>query len=361
MSLEELRDTIDRLDNEIVRLLDERARNGREAAKLKQALHLPLHDPAREREIANRLGSLSDGSMPLNSLVNIYRLIMAETLSIETQDVGPSCNGLDHKGKIDSRAEILENTAIAPGVFRMRLRAPELARAFEPGQFFQLRLNPGIGQTFLRRPFAPSENTRDGLAFVYNVVGEGTRLMSRIPAGTLLHIMAPLGNSYTLADAGASALLIGGGCGAPSLAPLAKRLREAGVKVTVILGARTAMAVLEYSLFSSIADRVIVATDDGSHGCKGTVVDAYRLEGRTDTPPARIYACGPRPMLRAAAQLAEETGTPCEVSLEERMACGFGACVGCAVAVKDARASDGVVYRRVCHDGPVFDSKVLAW
>lgn len=360
MTLDDIRDDIDRLDAQIVRLLDERARRGREAAKAKRILDLPLRDPLRERDIASRLAALSDGSMPLAALENIYRSIMSETLRLE-EDGDGLCSGHNPEGKIDATAEILENIEAASGFYRMRLRAPMLAGAFRPGQFFQIRLDAATGKTFLRRPFAPSEMTEDGLAFMYAVVGEGTRLMTTLPLGTRLRVLAPLGNAYTIPPAGGTALVMGGGCGGPSLAPLARRLRAEGVKTTVVLGAKTASAVLEHSLFAKAADRVIVATDDGSRGCRGTVVDASRLEGLIDPVPTRMYACGPRAMLKAISLLAEETGAPCEVSLEERMACGFGACMGCAVAVRDEKAAGCFVYRRVCHEGPVFDSRTLVW
>lgn len=360
MSLEEIRETIDGIDAEIVRLLDKRAGYGRDAAEMKRKLGLPLHNPIREREIVERLAAISNGSMPRRALENIYRLIMTETLSQETTDRN-GCSGHAVPGdKRDLTAEIVENTLQAPGFHRMRLKVPELAETFAPGQFFQLLLRDG--HFFLRRPFAPSETTAEGFAFVYAVVGEGTRRLARLTPGATVGILAPLGNAYTLLPAGAGALLIGGGCGAPSLAPLARRLLGEGVRVTTLIGARTSTALLEQETFANTTDHLIIATDDGSQGCKGTVIDACRMdEIAAQSRPDRIYACGPVPMLRAAAALAEELGVDCEVSLEERMACGFGACMGCAVPVLSDSAAAGTVYRRVCHEGPVFNSRTLAW
>lgn len=357
MSLEELRQDIDRLDRRIVSLLDERAEVARRAAAEKMALGLPLRDSRREEEILRRLSSLSNGSMPASGLANIYRQVMAETLALEGC-VGESGSTGRPGGKLDIVAEVIENMETSPGYRRMRLRAPELAGVFSPGQFFQLRIASEAGGPFLRRPFAPSETLPDGFAFVYAVVGVGTRLMARLPSASRVGIVAPLGRGYTLLERGGEAILVGGGCGGPSLGPLAESLSRAGVGVTVVLGARSACHLLGRTYLEQHARKVIVATDDGSEGVEGTVVTA--LERRLDSSPAgRIYACGPLPMLRAVAGIAASRGVACEVSLEERMACGFGACVGCVV---ETVAPDGTtVYRRVCHDGPVFDAAIIRW
>lgn len=358
MSIEETREKIDGLDEAIVHLLDERAAAGREIARQKKALGLPLRNPGRENEVIERLLKLSNGSMPPRSLENIYRAVMAETLALQSE--ADTCRGHSADGtKRDILAEVMENAQAAPGFYRMRLKAPELAGAFKPGQFFQLRIGGWGNGLFLRRPFAPSENTNDGLSFYYAVVGAGTSRMTALRTGDTVKLLAPLGNSYRLPPPGSNALLMGGGCGAPSLAPLARALREAGSKTTVLLGARTSEVLLDQQSFHRVADRLIIATDDGSHGCHGNVVDAFRRERENIGKMDRIYACGPLPMLRAAAQLARELDVPCQVSLEERMACGFGACMGCVVPVRDGKG--GTKFRRVCHDGPVFDAEELAW
>ncbi len=361
MPLDEARRKIDRIDAEIVRLLDERARVGREIGDIKRRRSLPFHNPGREQDVLRRLRGMSDGSMPGASLDNIYRAVMAETLALQKPDGDAAgiCPGHAGAGKRDAAAVILENAEAAPGVYRMRVQAPELAGAFAPGQFFQIRLGETGSGFFLRRPFAPSEYLDDGFAFQYALAGNGTRAMSLMRQGDAVSVLAPLGAAYTPLPSGANALLAGGGCGAPSLAPLARRLREDGVRVTVILGARTGSALLECEAFSRAADRLILATDDGSMGCRGTIVDAYRFEKENIGAFDRLYACGPLPMLRAAAILARENGVDCEVSLEERMACGFGACMGCVVPV--LAEGSGPAYRRVCHDGPVFNSRTLDW
>ncbi len=361
MSLEEVRKRIDEIDKELVGLLDRRAAAGREAARLKILNCQPLRNVGRENEVVAKVTGLSNGSMPRRSLEKIYRAIMAETLAQETnQDAHPghengsACN----KARQDIRAEVVENAPAASGFRRMRLYAPALGCMFAPGQFFQIRVEGGNG-IFLRRPFAPSEFHDDGITFVYAVVGAGTEAMAALPVGAAVQVLAPLGNAYALPPVATDVLLIGGGCGAPSLAPLAKQLKSGGNRVTALIGARTAEMLLEHEMFARLVDRLIVATDDGSRGCHGNVVEAFRRENVG--APSRMYACGPKPMLKAAAKLAEELGIECQVSLEERMACGFGACMGCAVPVKDDKAEGGIVYRRVCHEGPVFDARKLAW
>lgn len=363
MPLENSREALDKLDAEIVRLLDKRARLGKEIGEIKRKHNLPLHHPEREIKVLQRIRHFSDGSCPPRSLDRIYRVIMGETLALQAagEKAGQTdaCHGNGQSGKKDIGAAIVENTPVAPGYNRMRLLVPELADAFTPGQFFQLRLGDKSSGFFLRRPFAPSECHSDGFSFIYAVVGGGTEHLAAAAPGSRVDILAPLGSAFTLAPQGSSAVIFGGGYGAPSLAPLAARLARAGVRVSVILGARTVSALLNRAAFAD-SGRLVTATDDGSHGCCGTVVDAFRQDvAETMTEGCRFYACGPIPMLRAVAGLAEAKGVPCEVSLEERMACGFGACMGCAVPVRDK--DNGFVYRRVCHEGPVFQAADIAW
>lgn len=264
--------------------------------------------------------------------------------------------------RLDRPAAVKANAEVAPGFWRMEVVCPDIARAFSPGQFFQFRVDPTGNAPLLRRPFAPSEIYEDGFAFVYAVVGDGTEAMTRLSDGATVQILGPLGNGYTLPDAGSRAVLVGGGCGTPSLRYLADILAARDVDVYTVIGARTACTLLEEPALRELSVMIAVATDDGSAGVHGHAVDAARIllnEVEPDPAPA-FYACGPEPMLKGLAALAAERNLSCQVSLEERMACGFGACMGCAVAVK-ADNEDGFVYKRVCHDGPVFDSRELVW
>lgn len=361
MSLDDLREDINRLDEQIVRLLDDRAQTAKLIALAKHKESLPLHNPQREEEVLLALSTFSNGSLPLERLTRIYRLIMSETLDYEKELVATNCpSDSPAKGKLDRAAKIVENRAISSGFWRMRLHCPELAEAFQPGQFFQIAVSGTASDLFLRRPFAPSEMFKDGFAFVYAVVGKGTGMMTTLQAGDTVQVLAPLGNGYTLPAKGSKVALIGGGCGGPSLGPLAKVLAASGVKAVVTLGARTSGSLVGADCFSKEQHTLVTATDDGSAGFAGTSVSALENKLGNDIHGyAKIYACGPIPMLKAAAALAKKYSIECEVSLEERMACGFGACVGCAIEVKN---SDGTTaYKRVCHDGPVFNSRDLAW
>jgi len=214
----------------------------------------------------------------------------------------------------------------------------------------------------LRRPFAPSEITRSGFAFVYAVVGQGTEAMTRLANGATAQVLGPLGNGYALPKQGGRAVLVGGGCGTPSLRRLGEVLAGRGIEVFSVVGARTACTLLEEKALKRVSAMLAVSTDDGSKGFHGNAVDATRvlLDEIGPRPRPVLYACGPHAMLKGLAALAAERKLRCQVSLEERMACGFGACMGCVVAVKAAN-EDGFVYQRVCHDGPVFDAAEIVW
>ncbi|MDR3077728.1 MAG: dihydroorotate dehydrogenase electron transfer subunit [Planctomycetota bacterium] len=262
--------------------------------------------------------------------------------------------------KMDIAARVLENLPAGPGCRLIRLRAPELAGAFRPGQFAQLRLRPDRLTPFLRRPFAPCAYWPDGFSIFYAVSGRGTSLLAETPPGEEIGALGPLGNAYSLPSPGGQALLLGGGAGAPSLGPLLELLRENGTETVLALGARDESRLPREPELAALAGRTLIATDDGGRGFAGNVVDAVRADPENVLARAsRLYACGPLPMLRAAAGLAAERSLPCEVSLEARMACGFGACLGCAVPMRTA--DGGPAYRRACHDGPVFEAGSVDW
>lgn len=262
--------------------------------------------------------------------------------------------------KRDAKGRVMENLPAGPDFFRMRILVPELAGTFLPGQFFQLRICPEADAPLLRRPFVPSSHEPDGFSFHYAVVGRGTGIMAKLPPGAPVDILAPLGNAFSPLPAGCAALIVGGGLGAPGLAPLAKALKAAGVRTLVALGAKTAARVPDPQLFAGAADRLLPATDDGSRGFAGSVVDAVLVDsGDMFEQPSRIYACGPPAMLVAVARLAAGRNIPCEVSLEARMACGFGACMGCVVPIRDGKG--GNTFLRVCREGPVFDARDVDW
>jgi dihydroorotate dehydrogenase electron transfer subunit len=261
-------------------------------------------------------------------------------------------------------AAVLANGPVAPGFCRMVLDLRGADRLFAPGQFFQLRVRPDGLDPLLRRPFAPSEVEADYLAFVYAVVGRGTEAMAALAAGDAVEVLLPLGRGYTLPPEPAThAVLVGGGCGAPSLLVLAQSLAARGNPVHIALGAQTASGLLEVDAMRGVARHLELATDDGTAGLEGHAVAAAAglLDRLPAGTPVRLYGCGPEPMLRGLAELAALRQAPCEVSLEARMACGFGACVGCVVKVRDEARDEGFVYRKACQDGPVFDAATLLW
>ena len=239
--------------------------------------------------------------------------------------------------------EIQSNEQIAKNVYRMQLGGD--TTGILPGQFVNIRVQ---GQ-FLRRPISvcnveqPLNNVEPHLTIIYKVVGVGTEAMSQLPIGTQLDVLTILGNGYDLSKAGDQPLLVGGGVGVPPMYMLARQLREMGKTVRVILGFNTQDEVFYEEEFRALGCDVIVTTVDGSHGLKGFVTNA--LDGKQ----SYYYTCGPLPMIKALIQAA---GTHGEVSMEERMGCGFGACMGCTIQTTQGP-------KRVCKEGPVFPAGEL--
>ena len=233
--------------------------------------------------------------------------------------------------------EIKSNERIAKNVYRMLL-AGDIAGIL-PGQFVNIRVE---GQ-FLRRPISVCNITDGVLTIIYKVVGVGTEAMSQLPVGTQLDVLTILGNGYDLTKAGDQPLLVGGGVGVPPMYMLARQLREMGKEVKVILGFNTQDEVFYEEEFRALGCDVIVTTVDGSHGVKGFVTNAM------DGQQSYYYTCGPLPMIKA---LINTLGTNGEVSMEERMGCGFGACMGCTIQTT-------IGPKRVCKEGPVFPAEVL--
>ena len=233
--------------------------------------------------------------------------------------------------------EIKSNEQIAKNVYRMQLGGD--TTGILPGQFVNIRVQ---GQ-FLRRPISVCNITDGILTIIYKVVGVGTEAMSHLPIGTQLDVLTILGNGYDLSKAGDAPLLVGGGVGVPPMYMLARQLREAGKKVRVILGFNTKDEVFYEEEFRALGCDVTVTTVDGSHGVKGFVTNA--LDGKQ----SYYYTCGPLPMIKA---LLQALGTNGEVSMEERMGCGFGACMGCTIQTTKGP-------KRVCKEGPVFPAEIL--
>ena len=235
---------------------------------------------------------------------------------------------------------IMENVPVTGSVYRMRLEGAEL-EAQKPGGFVNIRLD-GL---FLRRPISVFDSAPGSLTILYKVVGKGTEQMSGMKAGKTLDVLTGLGNGYDLAKAGDHPLLLGGGVGVPPLYLLAKQLIAAGKKVSAVLGFNTAAEVFGEAEFRALGCDVTVTTADGSYGVKGFVTDALPAEY------SYFYTCGPEPMLKAVYRAAKTSG---QFSFEERMGCGFGACMGCS-----CKTITG--YKRICREGPVLEKEEILW
>ena len=230
--------------------------------------------------------------------------------------------------------EITSNQALTKEVYRMVLSG-DTSAVTAPGQFVELAL-PG---KFLRRPISVSDWNVGSLTLIYKVVGQGTEQMSQLPVGTKLDVLTGLGNGYNTAISGDTPVLVGGGVGIPPLYGLCKTLLTQGKHPAVVLGFNKASEIFLAEEFRALGVEVFIATADGSVGTKGFVTDVLKV-----LPYSYFYACGPLPMLRAMETVVTSDG---QYSMEERMGCGFGACMGCSIQTKSGA-------RRVCKDGPVF-------
>jgi len=261
--------------------------------------------------------------------------------------------------EFQEKAVLVRREAITANIIRLTLKAPQISVHARPGQFVMVRIGSGA-DPLLRRPFSIHQVLADAtLQVLFKVVGQGTELLARCQVGETLDCLGPLGRGFTGYDSGQGRrfCLVGGGMGIAPLYFLARRIQQraqAPEKHVVLLGGRTRdeVALFEEE-FLALGCRVHVATDDGSMGYHGLVPDLLPdvLQSR-----CAVFTCGPLPMMQTVASLAERAACPCQVSLETHMACGLGACLGCALA---ARNKSGYIH--VCKEGPVFDAGEVAW
>lgn len=242
--------------------------------------------------------------------------------------------------KKQTQFSVLENTPLTASVYRMVLRG-DTSAITAPGQF----VNIALDGKFLRRPISVCDYDASTLTLIYKVVGSGTAQLSAM-GGDTLDILTGLGNGYDISAAGDAPVLIGGGVGVPPMYRLAKDLTAMGKTVSVILGFNTGSEIFLREEFEALGCKVIVTTADGSVGLRGFVTDALK-----DMDYSYFYACGPEPMLKAVYKASK---TPGQMSFEERMGCGFGACMGCSCKTLTG-------YKRICKDGPVMKKEEIQW
>ena len=263
--------------------------------------------------------------------------------------------------KHQETAQVIWNRRESRTYFRIGLSCSDVYQNALPGQFVTLHL-PGNLTPLLRRPFSIHRLIKEngqliGIEILYKVVGGFTEKLTRAAAGDPIDLLGPVGKGFTISKKDKKVVLIGGGIGIAPLVFLAETIAENGVDLSgsiACLGGRTSDDILCKTVFSSLGMTVRITTDDGSEGEQGLVIQPFEkwiIAHRTDM----VYACGPMPMLRSVANITTKNGLPCEISIETIMACGLGACLGCAVNKNEATET----YQHVCIDGPVFNARKL--
>jgi len=260
-------------------------------------------------------------------------------------------------------AKILENREIAAERYKIVLSAREIAHQARPGQFVHVRVSNSY-TPLLRRPFSVHRVQGQKIELLYKVVGEGTEILSGKKKGEYLDMLGPLGKGYRLPSATSQisdVILVAGGTGVASLMCLAESLLVANpeLSILVVIGAKNREELLCERDFRRLGCRVKVATENGTRGYKGLASELLEkcLALSRDTFKLSVFACGPNEMLKRVGKISRRHRFSCQVSLEERLGCGIGACLGCVVKAK----SSTYTYKRVCKDGPVFDASELIW
>lgn len=272
----------------------------------------------------------------------------------------------DHPFRTEDPAAVLSLEDLGSGYRRLRLAAPTIASAAAPGQFVHVRV-PALDASAMRRPISICDTAPAAgvLTLLFKVVGRGTAALATVRKGDRVDLMGPLGKGFPAPPEGAEALLVGGGYGVAPLYFLARTILARTGGTHLFVGGRTASDLLLLDDFRALGVEVHPATNDGSLGTKGLVttpLDAF-LDGRGElsapsAPPPALYACGPAPMLRAIDERAQARGLAAWLSLDRRMLCGVGACLGCTQTI---RVGGSVATARVCTDGPVFPHGRIVW
>jgi len=254
------------------------------------------------------------------------------------------------------KAELLDNKRVSGNYFKMVIEAGTITKRVGPGQFISIRVDDGC-ETLLRRPFSVHRVIGKNITILYEVLGKGTEILSQKKSAEFLDVIGPLGNGFDyrrMKDERGVAILVAGGMGVAPLIFLAEKLAK--VKTLALIGAKTKKQILCEKEFEEFACKVKISTDDGSAGLKGKVSDLLKdlLRATGYKPAVTIYACGPKPMLKEIALISKAYRIPAQISLEEHMACGIGACLGCVTNTIEG-------HKKVCKDGPVFLAEKIIW
>lgn len=245
------------------------------------------------------------------------------------------------------KSPLVDTKEIQENIYIQKIFSPELAFELKPGQFLNIRVSETV-YPLLRRPFSISDVEGDHIFLMYNILGEGTKILAHKPYGELVDILGPLGNGFNLDDDYETAVIVAGGLGAAPFPFFTRKLSQ-NKNIVTFVGGRNKKDVITYGM-----KNVYTSSDDGSEGKKGTVVDLFSSHlNELTKSKIKVFACGPNAMLRALKQVCIDNSIECEVSTECAMACGFGICQGCPI--ESSRKQD--TYLLVCKDGPVFNVK----
>lgn len=251
---------------------------------------------------------------------------------------------------------VVKNECLNKHYYIMEIECEDFVKSAKIGQFFMLKAQQRdfIVDPLLRRPFGICDVQGNKFKMLYTIIGKGTQLLTHIQPKTKIKFSEPLGNTFSIVE-NSNIALVAGGVGVAPLLWLAKELKDKNNKITLYYGGRTTDDIVIVDELSEVSDKLVITTDDGSIGIKGLVVEPFEKEIENFD---MVYACGPNKMLKAVSEICIQNNVKIEVSMDERMACGIGACLGCIIYYKE---DDNIVQKRCCVEGPVFDGSKVVW
>jgi dihydroorotate dehydrogenase electron transfer subunit len=266
---------------------------------------------------------------------------------------------------LNIKIKVLFKEEVAPNIFLIKLSAPSITPEALPGQFIHIKCDKDNYQV-MRRPISihKIDKKRGEIYILFQVVGESTKLLAQRVVGDDLDILGPIGNGFKILTESKKMIVVGGGIGVAPLLALVEECLIQGKEVRVFIGALKKELIIGEESFKRLGAKVDAATDDGSYKYKGFVTDLLEEAIQEGWLPDQIFSCGPRPMLKKIANISSSAHIGCQVSLEERMACGIGACLGCVCKIKNEDKKQDKVkyeYKRVCIDGPIFEGSKVVW